>query len=122
MAKREEKIAVASSDGIVVNSHFGRATQFYIYEMVDDGAKLLEIRKVEPVCQGGNHDSERMNDTMDKISDCEYLLVSKIGYGAVAVAEQKGVVPYEIPGVIEESIQQLLNHIKIQKLFEEERN
>ena len=31
MDKEEYKIAVASSDGIVVNNHFGRAKDFYIY-------------------------------------------------------------------------------------------
>lgn len=29
MDKEEYKIAVASSDGIVVNNHFGRAKDFY---------------------------------------------------------------------------------------------
>ncbi len=118
MVKETEKIAVASSDGIVVNRHFGHAGKFYIYEIADDDAKLVETRKVEPVCQGGNHDDRRLSENIDKIGDCKYLLVSKIGYGAAAVAEQRGVIPYEIPGVIEESIQQLLNYIKIKKLFE----
>lgn len=117
MVKEVKKIAVASSDGIVVNQHFGHAREFYIYEVVGDDVKLLEKRKVEPVCDGGNHDDKRLGENMDKIGDCNYLLVSKIGYGAVAVAKQRGVIPYEIPGMIEESIQQLLNYIKIKKLF-----
>lgn len=117
MVKEIEKIAVASSDGIVVNNHFGHATRFYIYEILEDEKKLSEIREVEPVCQGGNHDDRKLRENIDKIADCNYLLVSKIGYGAAAVAEQKGVIPYEIPGFIEDSIQQLLNYTKIQKLF-----
>lgn len=118
MAKKTEKIAVASSDGIVVNRHFGHATQFYIYEIMEEEKRLLEIRKVQSVCQGGNHDDRKLVETINKIADCNYLLVSRIGYGAATVAEQKGVIPYEIPGLIEESIQQLLNYIKIKKLFE----
>lgn len=118
MAKGIEKIAAASSDGIVVNRHFGHAAQFYIYEIIGDDVKLLEVRKVEPVCQGGNHDDERLHENIDKIGDCSYLLVSKIGYQAAAIAEQRGVIPYEIPGVIEDSIQQLLNYVKIKKLLE----
>lgn len=118
MVKETEKIAVASSDGIVVNRHFGHTDKFYIYEIADDDVKLLGTRKVEPVCQGGNHDDRRLGENIDKIGDCKYLLVSKIGYGATKVAEQRGIIPYEIPGVIEESIQQLLNYIKIKKLFE----
>lgn len=118
MVKESEKIAVASSDGIVVNRHFGHAREFYIYEIAGDDVKLLGIRKVEPVCQGGNHDDRRLSETIDKIGDCKYLLVSRIGHGAAAAAEQRGVIPYEIPGMIEESIQQLLNYRKIKKLFE----
>ena len=118
MAEETEKIAVASSDGIVVNRHFGHAREFYIYEITGDDAKLLGTRTVEPVCQGGNHDDRRIGENIDKIGDCKYLLVSKIGYGAAAAAEQRGVIPYEIPGVIKDSILQLLKYIKIKKLFE----
>lgn len=118
MVKKREKIAVASSDGIVVNSHFGHARQFYIYEIRDDDVKLLETRIVKPVCQGGNHDDRRLSENIDKIADCKYLLVSKIGYGAALATEQKGVESYELPGIIDESIQQLLNYIKMKKLFE----
>lgn len=118
MVKNTEKIAVASSDGIVVNRHFGHAEKFYIYEIIDDGVKLLETRIVEPVCDGGNHDDRKLSENIDKIKDCKYLLVSKIGHIAEIVAKQKGVIPYEIPGVIGESIQQLLNYIKIKRLFE----
>ena len=118
MADQTEKIAVASSDGIVVNSHFGHAAQFCIYEITDDEKKLLEIRKVEPVCDGGNHDEKKLAAALDHISDCQYLLVSKIGYGAAAAAEQRGIHPYEIPGIIDDALQQLLNYRKIKKLFE----
>ena len=120
MGKEKEKIAVASSDGIVVNSHFGHATRFYIYEIVDGQEKLREIRNVAPVCQGGSHDDRRLNENIDRIADCKYLLVSRIGYGAAAAVEQKGIIPYEIPGIIEDSIAQLLNHRKIRELFEQE--
>ena len=118
MDNEPEKIAVASSDGIFVNQHFGHAAKFYIFEVACDEFELLETRIVEPACQGRDHDEKKICKNMDAISDCDYLLVSKIGYGAAAIAEQKGIIPYEIPGVIEESIQQLLNYIKIKKLFE----
>ena len=118
MAKETERIAVASSDGIVVNNHFGHAAKFHIYEVCGDEIKYLEVRKVEPVCDGGTHDEKRLNENIEKIGDCRYLLVSRIGEGAAAAVEQKGITPYELPGIIGESIQQLLNYIKIKKLFE----
>lgn len=118
MDNETERIAVASSDGIVVNSHFGHAAQFYIYEVRDEDVRLLEVRKVSPVCQGGTHDDRKLNENIDKIADCKYLLASKIGYGAAAAVGQRGIIPYELPGIIGESVEKLLNYLKIQKLFE----
>ena len=119
MDKKEYKIAVASSDGIVVNNHFGRAKEFYIYQ-IDDKEQIhfLEKRKVTSVCEGGNHDNERLKTNLEKLGDCKYLLVSRIGSGAASVAESLGIESYEISGMIEESIEQLIQYIKIKKLFE----
>lgn len=38
---RKIRVAVASSDGIVVNSHFGRARDFYIYEVSENEDTVL---------------------------------------------------------------------------------
>ena len=119
MVKNQVKIAIASSDGIVVNSHFGRAKDFYIYIMEEDGhIVFLEKRSVEPVCEGGNHDDVRLGKNMSAISDCSYLLVSRIGNGAAFIAESFGIDCYEIPGIIEESVEQLVKFIKLKQLFQ----
>lgn len=119
MDKEEYKIAVASSDGIVVNSHFGRAKDFYIYQ-IDDKEQIyfLEKRSVTPVCEGGTHENERLKINVEKLEDCTYLLVSRIGNRAVDMAASFGIESYEIPGIIEKSIEQLIKYIKIKKLFE----
>ena len=120
MDKIEEnkiRIAVASSDGIVVNEHFGRAQKFYIYDSDESELKLVEIRNVTPVCELGNHDDDRLKENAKTLSDCQYLLVSKIGQGALRVLESLGVESFEIPGIIQESIEQLIKYIKIQALF-----
>lgn len=111
-------IAVASSDGIVVNNHFGRAKTFYIFEVNEqDEFKCVEKREVEPVCNRRNHDDDRLRENLLKLKDCKYLLVSKIGFEAAHVAESLGIGSYEIPGVITDSINHLINYIKIEKLF-----
>ena len=111
-------IAVASSDGIVVNSHFGRADKFYIYKVEnEEEIKLVETREVLPVCEGGNHNEDKLKDNLLKLSDCKYLLVSRIGNGAMVMAESLGIEAYELPGIIEESTNQLIKYVKIQNLF-----
>lgn len=112
------RIAIASSDGIVVNNHFGKAKIFYIYQAENESVSLLEQRQVEPVCDYGNHDEERLIKNLEIISDCDYLLVSRIGDGARHCALSMGITSFEIPGIIEKSIEKLIKYIKIQKLFE----
>jgi len=121
MDKDAYKIAVASSDGIVVNNHFGRAKDFYIYQIEDkEQVHFLEKRSVIPVCECGNHDNEKLRTNLEKLKDCKYLLVSRIGSGAADMAAESGIESYEIPGMIEESIEQLIKYIKVKKLFEQE--
>ena len=65
MDKQKVLVAIASSDGIVVNSHFGKTDKFYIYEVCEDNISFIEIREVEHVCNGGNHDELRFHDSDD---------------------------------------------------------
>ena len=113
------KIAVASSDGIVVNQHFGHADKFLIYEVKSDGNyNFIEIRTVKPVCDYGNHDDRQLSENLQKINDCKYLLVSKIGMGASLRAEQSGIIPIESPDMIENSVRKVISFEQVQNLFE----
>lgn len=117
MADEKYLIAVASSDGIVVNNHFGHATTFHVFEASDDKIEHKEIREVEPVCHTGEHDENRLNENAERFADCDFVLVSKIGDGARAVLESKGIACYEIPGIITDSIDKLIRYEKVNKLF-----
>ncbi|MBQ8515442.1 MAG: dinitrogenase iron-molybdenum cofactor biosynthesis protein [Ruminococcus sp.] len=113
------KIAAASSDGIVVNQHFGHANAFLIYEVKDSEIRRTdEIRTVHPICSGGNHNDEQLIENIRRFQDCKYILVSKIGMRAAAQAEQLGITPMELPGLIEESIRRVMAFEQIQNLFE----
>lgn len=112
------KAAAASSDGIVVNQHFGRADTFYIYEIAQNGEyRLLETRTVKPVCNGGNHNDQELRDNIRVFGDCKYILVSRIGAGAANMAEQSGITPMELPGLIEEAVEKLTVYEQLQNLF-----
>ena len=63
------KVAVASSDGIMINQHFGRADTFYVYEL-GDGIRFLEKRKGRPFCHGGEHLEEELLDAHEKFRRC----------------------------------------------------
>lgn len=112
------RIAVASSDGVVVNKHFGKSRVFRIYRVdEDEEVHFEEERYVTPVCEGGEHDEERLDHNLLQIADCSYLLVARIGSEAYLRAERYGIQSYELPGLIEESVDRLIKFIKIQNLF-----
>jgi predicted Fe-Mo cluster-binding NifX family protein len=102
------RTAIATSDGIVVNQHFGHTDSFLIVDVDDEGQPhTVEQRRVQPLCDGGNHDEGRLAAAVEALSDCEYVLVSRIGPGASVALEQRGITVYEVPGVIEESLNKL---------------
>jgi predicted Fe-Mo cluster-binding NifX family protein len=102
----------------VVNQHFGKADRFLIVDVGEGGeTERLENREVEPVCETGNHDDSKLNRTLNILSDCQYILVSRIGQGAEAALRQKGIQAFEIPGIIEESVKKLAAYIEIQSLL-----
>ncbi len=111
------KIAVASTDGKVVNQHFGRAEVFYIVEADSGGMTFTyeESRKTVPVCRGQEHDELQLKDLAAMLKDCDYILVSRIGAGARAALDQINIEVFELPGYIEYSIRKLLAFIEVQK-------
>lgn len=117
-SEKNYRIAVASSDGIVVNQHFGRADTFHIYEIgSEQEIRFLEKRKSTPVCQGGVHDDRDMQKRAEQFRDCRYILVSRIGPGAANVLEAQGIHPMELPGLIEDSVTRLITYNQVQELF-----
>jgi predicted Fe-Mo cluster-binding NifX family protein len=104
------KIAVATTDGKIVNQHFGKAEQFYILNVDEEAITydLTEIRHTGSVCQGGDHEDTRLLEVISALKDCDYVLVSRIGMRARNILEKSGIDAYEIPGVVEESVDKLI--------------
>ena len=112
------KIAVATSDGIVVNQHFGHANLFYIYEVHDKNLIQTEIRHVNPACISKEHDENAVLKNLKLIEDCRFLLVSRIGTYAQQQAENLGITPFEIPHMVEDALKKAVSFVEIQNLFE----
>jgi predicted Fe-Mo cluster-binding NifX family protein len=101
------RIAVATTDGKVVNEHFGRAGAFYILEIDSEGYRLLETRETAPVCGGGSHNDSAMARRIDLLSDCKAVLVSKAGPDAKRALALAGVSLFEIGMFIDEAMDKL---------------
>ena len=99
------KVAAASSDGKLVNQHFGKAQKFLIFEIKDNGEhEFIELRETAPRCGG---DPNLKNEIIELISDCNILLVSQIGPGAQKKLLNRGVRPLIMPVFIEDALEKL---------------
>lgn len=106
------KVAIVSTDGKVINQHFGKASRFFIFD-VDDCGKIqfLEVRETIPVCGSADygHADEVLSRTISLISDCEALLCSRIGSKPQEELRKKGIKPVEAPYFIDEALENVSN-------------
>ena len=98
------KIAFASSDGVTVNEHFGRASRFLIFRLHKSGHDFLEERENYPSCAGQEHSDDLLEISADLISDCKGVVVSQIGPGAIDLLIERGIMPFTLPGRIDEAL------------------
>ena len=61
------QVAVASKNGVAIDEHFGHAKQFYIYQVGNGTAELLESRHVDHYCLGGHGDKSALQKILDTI-------------------------------------------------------
>jgi nitrogenase molybdenum-iron protein alpha/beta subunit/MoaA/NifB/PqqE/SkfB family radical SAM enzyme len=75
------RFAVATRTGAIVDTHFGQANEFYIYESDEESARFVETRKVSKYCEGPQCDDkeDRWNSVINAVSDCEAVLALRIG-------------------------------------------
>ncbi len=105
--KKSLKMAIASSDGKVINQHFGKARRFIIIESDGERIDVLEVRENRPACgslEYGGHADEALNNSVSLINDCDAVLCSRVGGGAAEGLQSMGIEPVEAPGFIEENV------------------
>ena len=117
-SKTKYRVAVASTDGETVNTHYGKSNLFYIYFVDDEtGYDLVEKRVVTPVCQDGSHVKSAMEESVKQFSDCKYVVASRIGAGAAQTLTAAGIISMELPGSIDDAILKVWKYNRVQGLF-----
>ncbi len=112
------RIAVVSSDGKMVNQHFGKATQFLILDVLDvnDSAiEFVEVRKNLPACgtsEYSGHEDNALTRAVALIADCQAVLCSRIGTGARAELISQGIEPIEARDFIEAAVRSYVQYKK----------
>ena len=111
------RVAVASTDGYEIDTHFGRATEFYVYQHFIDEWIFIEKRTVKPVCNSGKHSIDAMHQNVEHFADCKYVAASKIGQGAMTALQSKGITAMSLPRDVNEALQKIYSYNEIQNLF-----
>lgn len=111
------KIAIASTDGKVVNQHFGRAEKFYIVNVYDDGTfKYESARNITAACGAEGHSEDTLTRNTALLSDCTYVLVSQIGPGAEYALNKRGITAFTISHYVDAAIEKIITyHNRINK-------
>lgn len=103
------KIAVASSDGKVVNQHFGHSRQFLIFQADDTGRwEFLQMRLTEPACSMGEHRESSMEKVVRLLSDCNAVIVSQIGFGALLFLKSAQIQAFTVSDSIDSALEQVI--------------
>ncbi len=116
------KVAFATTNGVSVDEHFGRAGAFAIYDLNVEGYNFLEMRKFadgrdtaveETKGMGRTHDN-LVEKKINKLADCKIIYLTEIGGPSASRLIKKGIMPIKVKEIvsIEESLRKLFETIK----------
>lgn len=107
MEKNKIRVGIASGDGKFVTRHFGHTDRFYIADVTEDGFEGIGLRMCTPVCNMGEHNENDAENAIDVLSDCDCVLVAKIGLGMQEFLKSHGIRFYEIADMIPVSLREV---------------
>lgn len=118
------KVAFATTDGVTVDEHFGRAGQFAIYEFNPEATDFafLEMRTFSEgrdtaieQSRGNEAEHERLvQSKVEKLADCRLIFIEQIGGPSAARLSRKGIMPLKVKDVllIQENLAKLSETIR----------
>lgn len=108
------RVAVATSDGLVVDMHLGEAVELSIYEKTRNGYRFMEKRQVLEVDECKN----KWKALCDGIlTDCTAVLVSGAGRMPTAVLQNSGVKVVQMKGLIDTGLDSVYNEQPLISIF-----
>ena len=97
-------VAVASMEGLLVNQHLGEASAVWIFGEKEGRAELVE-RRSTPDAGGG---TERWKELVERLGDCNTVLVSGIGPYPQYALERAGIKVVVMEGLAAEGVEAVL--------------
>ncbi|TWU42611.1 NifB/NifX family molybdenum-iron cluster-binding protein [Novipirellula artificiosorum] len=105
------KIAVASSDGVLISKHFGRSSCFIVFETQGEAIIRESVRENRQTAHakghctgdhdhhdGDDHPVHSHDDIAMALSDCTIVLCYGMGWRAAEALRQSGTQPFVVDG------------------------
>ncbi|MBN1953289.1 MAG: hypothetical protein JW801_18935 [Bacteroidales bacterium] len=76
------RVAVSSTNGKTINSHFGKARTFYVYEIEGENIRFMEIRNTPSYASKDPlhaFRAEQFDKVLKVIGDCQAVYTKQIG-------------------------------------------
>lgn len=91
------RIACASNDGVNIDGHFGSCSQFMVYQVSADEARLIDIRN--PDIPEGLEVDDKNVFRAELIRDCQVLYIASVGGPAAAKIVKLGIHPIKLSAI-----------------------
>lgn len=98
------RVAVATKGTGLVDTHFGHADRFHIYDVTRSQAQFVEVRPVAVYCHGSDNSPGDLSAILDSLHDCQAAFVSRIGIHPGDCLRDAGIEPIEVYDTIETAL------------------
>ncbi|MBC3888090.1 nitrogenase cofactor biosynthesis protein NifB [Acetobacterium paludosum] len=101
------RFAVVSKGGMLVDQHFGLATDLYIYDYLDNEVQFKEKRVINQYCLGVEECDEKEDKftrILNQLHDCDAVIAMRIGDAPTRRLEKKGIKIFSTYDRIEEAV------------------
>jgi len=101
-ADLKHRVAVASSDGRLIDQHLGQATMAWIFDVDGLGrSEFVEKRSLEP---GESLDAHDWNSISRLFQGVEVVLAAQAGPGATSVLRSRNILTLAVTGPIDRAV------------------
>ncbi len=114
----ELKFAVVSKSGMIVDQHFGHATEVYIYKYDNGEIAFIEKRNIKKYCEGIDScgDTEdKMASILKSVKDCQGVLALRIGDSPANKLKAKGIKVFMTCERVEDAVKAAAEEILSEK-------
>ncbi|WP_027417116.1 nitrogen fixation protein NifX [Aneurinibacillus terranovensis] len=88
------RVAFATDDGKLVNSHFGHCESFAIYEVTTEKFTWIATRQVQEAFS--DDELGKIDARLNAIKDCTLIFITQIGASAAARVTRNKIMPVKV--------------------------